>query len=95
MSAEYLALWADPCGYCARHGVLYTKSLGCTVCATERQQRDEITVLDARISDLVAENADLRRRVSALEHRMTDLQLSHNRLAVEYESSEPFEDLLL
>jgi len=55
----------------------------CYQCAAEEAsatppQRDAVNVLEARIADLEAENLDLRRRVSALEHLTQDLQRAHN-----------------
>ena len=70
--------------FCYRHQVMRLAGEQCGQCAAEAtaaHQRDVVTVLEARIADLVAENLDLRRRVSALEHRMNHLQLVYTRLA--------------
>jgi hypothetical protein len=57
--------------YCFKHQLLRPAGEQCGHCAAEAGA----TQLGA---DLVAEHLDLRRRVSALEHRMNDLQRAHN-----------------
>ena len=60
---------------------IYVPGCDCSFCRAveqRRRERDTRTILEARISDLSAENLDLRRRVSALERRANDQQTAHN-----------------
>jgi len=56
--------------FCVKHQIMRPVCEACVLCLSERAplQRDTLNILEARISDLSAENLDLRRRVSALEH---------------------------
>lgn len=72
------------CEYCLKHQVLRAAGEPCPQCAVEAsplppfnawvmraaQPRDTLGILEGRIADLEAENLDLRRRVSALEHQV-------------------------
>ncbi len=56
--------------YCFKHQAFRPAGEQCPHCAHQASQRDVLNVLEARISDLEAENLDLRRRVTELEHLM-------------------------
>jgi hypothetical protein len=62
--------------YCEIHHLPQFNGGPCIQCATQ-SQRDVVNVLKAQVDDLSAENLDLRRRVSAIEH-------NYNRLAEQF-----------
>jgi hypothetical protein len=74
--------------YCLYHGMQH--GLTCPICADDanrrRAHRDVLAALESWLSDLAAENVDLRRRVSELEHRANDVQEAHNKTVVYAES---------
>lgn len=82
------ALPAGAYALCPNHDILYHIAIGARCPLCRRAQRDAYDTLEGRVSDLSAENTDLRRRVSALEHlRITDLEI-HNTDARELECAQ-------
>lgn len=70
--------------YCARHDTWHASSETCLFCAIAAQLnelRHTLATLEARMADQDTQAMQDRRRITALEHRATDLQRAHNALA--------------
>lgn len=54
-------------GYCEKHDLIVSDGLACPYCV-QAERREQINILESRISDLSDELRDLRERFTQLDH---------------------------
>lgn len=70
--------------YCARHDTWHSAQSACLHCAAAAQLNDlrqTIGTLEARLADANTQAMQDRRRIDALEHRISAVQAAQNRHA--------------